>query len=53
MTDPVVAGGRVVTPAGTIEADVAIADGRIERIGPAAPANGVERLDAAGMLVLP
>lgn len=51
MTDLVVSGGTVVTPDGLHDADVAVADGRIERIGPAL--EGTERLDAEGMLVLP
>jgi dihydropyrimidinase len=53
MTDSVIVGGTVVTPTGTMRADVAIADGRIERIGPGGPAEGAEVIDATGLLLLP
>src|SRR6188474_2116228 len=49
----VVTGGTLVTPSGTIVADVAIADGRIERIGPDLERRGAEVIDAAGLLVMP
>jgi dihydropyrimidinase len=49
--DLVVTGGTVVTPSGTSVADVAVADGRIESIGPGL--DGRERIDATGLLVLP
>jgi dihydropyrimidinase len=52
VADLVIAGGTVVTPAGTIHADVAISGGRIERVG-ADLADGGAVLDATGMLVLP
>lgn len=47
------AGGTVVTAAGSAIADVAIADGRIEAVGPGLARPGVETIDASGMLVLP
>jgi dihydropyrimidinase len=55
MLDLIVAGGTVVSPAGSIQADIGIADGRIAAI--CAP-NGMtqdaaERLDADGMYVVP
>lgn len=52
--DLVIAHGLVVTPAGTMTADVGIAGGAIAAIGTAAsmPSSG-ERLDAAGLVVLP
>jgi dihydroorotase-like cyclic amidohydrolase len=53
MTDLVIVGGTAVTPDGSVVADVAIADGRIERIGPDLATDGVESFDASGMLVLP
>ena len=53
MTDLVVAGGTVVRAAGSERGDVAIADGRIEAIGPDLPRIGAEVIDAGGMLVLP
>ena len=53
MTDLVIAGGTIVGPAGTERADLAIRDGRIEAIGADLATDGVEVLDATGMLVLP
>ena len=53
MTDLVIANGTVATPEGTVAADVALAGGRIERIGPDLKADGVEVIDATGLLVLP
>src|ERR687891_1985146 len=53
MTDLVIAGGTVVTPAGTVAADVAVANGRIESIGPRLAPGGAEVIDATGLLVLP
>jgi dihydropyrimidinase len=53
MTDLVIVNGTVVTPGGSVAADVAVADGRIERIGPELEAEGAEVLDATGLLVLP
>ena len=46
MTDLVIAGGTVVTPEGPVVADVAIADGRIEGVGPGLAADGIESIDA-------
>jgi dihydropyrimidinase len=53
VTDLVIANGTVVTPGGSTVADVAVAGGRIERIGPALEAGGAEVIDATGLLVLP
>jgi dihydropyrimidinase len=53
VTDLVVAGGTVVTPDGSRRADLAVADGRVERIGADLPREGVEVIDATGLLVLP
>ena len=53
MSDIVVRGGSVVAADGVMIADVAVADGRIERIGPALDLNGAEVNDATGLLVLP
>jgi dihydropyrimidinase len=53
VTDLVIAGGTVVTPDGPVVADVAIADGRIDRIGPDLETDGAEVIDATGLLVLP
>lgn len=53
MTDLVIANGTVVTPQGAVATDVAVSDGRIERIGPALTAPGAAVIDASGLLVLP
>ena len=53
MTDLVVAGGTVVTPDGPRRADLAVTDGRVERIAPGLASPGVEVLDATDLLVLP
>ncbi|MGQ0607354.1 MAG: dihydropyrimidinase [Chloroflexota bacterium] len=53
MSERVIVGGTVVTPEGTSVADVAISDGRIERIGPDLATDGAERIDATGLLVIP
>ena len=53
MTDLLVAGGTVITPSGSLRADVAVRDGRIERIGPGLKTDGAEVVDASGLLVLP
>lgn len=53
MTDLVIRGGTVVTPAGAATADVAINGGRIERIGPDLENVADEAIDASGKLVLP
>lgn len=52
--DLLVRGGRVVTPAGPVTADVLVRGGLVAEVGPdlAAP-EGVEVLDARGKLVLP
>lgn len=53
MTDLVVRGGTVVTPTGSVAADVAITNGRISEIGADVPADDARLLDANGLLVLP
>ena len=54
MTDVLVRHGSVVSAGGIQVADVAIADGRIERTGPdLEPADATRIIDAAGLLVLP
>ena len=49
--DLVIAGGTVVTAADSYAADIGIRDGRIAQIGTGL--TGAERIDAAGLLVLP
>lgn len=51
--DLAVVGGAVVTPHGVVETDVAIAQGRIARLGPVAAGEAAETFDARGLHVLP
>ena len=54
MIDVLVRGGTVVPPEGAgALADVAIEDGRIERIGPELDGSAAEEIDARGLHVLP
>jgi dihydropyrimidinase len=53
MSDIVIRDGSVVTAGGVMVADVAVADGRIERIGPGLESDAAEVIDATGLLVLP
>src|SRR6185503_11883004 len=52
MADVTIRGGTLVTPAGVRRADLAVSDGRIERIDPELPA-GTHDIDARDLLVLP
>jgi allantoinase len=52
MHDLVVRGGRVVTPLGSSDADVAVSGGRIVEVAPEV-AGGREEIDARGLIVLP
>jgi allantoinase len=52
VTDVVIRGGTLVTPAGEQRLDLAIEDGRIQSIGPEL-AGGREEIDATGQTVLP
>lgn len=52
--DTVITGGTVVTPAETLEASVAIDDGKIAAVGDeTAIPDGEETIDASGQLVMP
>jgi len=51
MNDLCIQGGLVVTPGGELRADIGVAGGVIREIGP--HLTGKERIDAAGMVVLP
>jgi dihydropyrimidinase len=56
MTDLLIRGGTVVTPARSRQADVAVADGRVEAVEPdlgGLAASAREVVDASGLLVLP
>ena len=52
MTDAVVRGGTLITPSGQQQADLAITDGTISKIGSDLGA-GREDIDARGLIVLP
>jgi allantoinase len=52
MSELVVRGGTIISPAGRSRADVACEDGRIVAIGPELP-GAPEEVDARGLLVLP
>jgi dihydropyrimidinase/dihydroorotase len=53
MTDCLVTGGDVVSPAGVRRADVAIEDGTIAAVGPDLPRDADTVVDAEGATVLP
>ena len=52
MHDLVVRGGRVVTPLGSSDADVAVSDGRIVEVA-SEVVGGRDEIDARGLIVLP
>lgn len=51
--DLLVAGGTLVTPAGTFRADLGVRDGRIAAIGDLSAVSAAERIEARGLHVLP
>lgn len=51
--DLLIRGGTVVTSAGAVASDVAVADGTIVDIGPGITASATEEIDASGLHVLP
>ena len=52
--DLVITGGKVVSPSGTVQADVAAKDGRVAAIGePGAFTSAARTIDADGLHVLP
>lgn len=51
--DLLIRGGDVVTPGGTMRADVAVADGIISAVSPDIADDAREEIDAAGLHVLP
>ena len=53
VSDLLITNGTVVTAGGTVIADVAVSDGRIERIAPDLEPDGADVFDASGLLVLP
>src|SRR5438445_358926 len=52
MHELVIRGGRVITPQGAIEADIAIEGERITKVG-AELAAGKQEIDAAGLTIFP
>jgi len=52
MTELVIRGGTIVTPDGTARADIAIADGVIDAIGPGLE-GGRDEIDARGLTIFP
>ncbi len=53
MAQRVIRGGSVVSPRGTIRADVAIDDGKIIDVGPNLDVRADETIDASDLLILP
>lgn len=53
MADLIVSGGTVVTPSGTVAADVIVERGRIRAIGRGMAQGAARVIDATGLLVLP
>ncbi|MBI2183681.1 MAG: amidohydrolase family protein [Thaumarchaeota archaeon] len=51
--DLLIRNGKIVTPLGIVEADVAVSDGRIEGISRSARYDSNEKIDAEGRLVMP
>ncbi|MEX2628402.1 MAG: dihydroorotase [Tistlia sp.] len=51
--DTILRGGRIFTPNGLAEGDLALADGRIARIGDVGGASAAEVVDCRGLTVLP
>jgi len=51
--DLLLTGGTVLTPAGPVEADVGVRDGKIAEIGNLAGADAAERIDCAHLTLLP
>src|SRR5215210_7598393 len=53
MSELLFTGGTVVTAEGSYPADVLVEDGRISAVGASIDADGIETVDAAGLLVMP
>lgn len=51
--DTVIRGGRVVTPNGIAQADVAVKDGKIAQVSDTLPGQAAHEIDATGRIVLP
>src|SRR3712207_5524331 len=53
MSELLFTGGTVVTAEGSYRADVLVEDGRISAVGASIGADGIETVDASGLLVMP
>src|SRR5215210_5308591 len=53
MSELLFTGGTVVTAEGSYPADVLVEDGRISAVGASIDADGIETVDASGLLVMP
>lgn len=51
--DTILRGGRIFTPSGLVDGDLAVTDGKIARIGNLGAADAAEIVDCAGLAVLP
>ena len=53
MSELLFTGGTVVTAEGSYRADVLVEDGRISAVGASIDADGIQTVDASGLLVMP
>ncbi|MBA2617339.1 MAG: dihydropyrimidinase [Rubrobacter sp.] len=53
MSELLFTGGTVVTAEGSYRADVLVEDGRISAVGASIGADGIETVDASGLLIMP
>jgi len=55
MADLLLRGGRIIDPANGRDevADIAFADGKVAAVGPDLPRDGIETVDARGLIVVP
>ncbi len=53
MSELLFTGGTVVTAEGSYRADVLVEDGRVSAVGASIGADGIETVDASGLLVMP
>jgi len=53
MSELLFTGGTVVTAEGSYRADVLVEDGRVSAVGASIDADGLETVDASGLLVMP
>jgi dihydropyrimidinase len=53
MSELLFTGGTVVTAEGSYRADVLVEDGRVSAVGASIDADGIQTVDASGLLVMP